>query len=231
MSFERRVHVWAHAFIPSKHPELPNYITKAENGLYVVEAPFLPPYTGTCFLTDGRDFDSSPTAPARTTVEFVLVLSAREMNVEKAEGRDFVRIGASHNVDCITGKDLRPPKAASPAGVDIGDVVKGTLSRAIFIRAATPNPFYTAGTIGGKDFGFSPDIDFSISINYNIGARVLTFAGSAGYFPAYELYYSIDGEAAVSLVRWPPYKDSTAVALFDFGTGINTQSFTEELEI
>jgi hypothetical protein len=106
---EHRIHLWVKAFIPKKHPKLPDYIVQTKSGVSAIPAPKLPgildfdKLSGTCFSTDNRDFDSSPTSSARVTLELVLVIKGRELFIESFPDRERIRIGETHNVDCISG--------------------------------------------------------------------------------------------------------------------------------
>lgn len=227
------VHIWVSAFIPNKHPMLPEYIKKTELGTWVVPAPKPPKIfdlgglAGSCFVTDNRGFEANPQASSRVTTEFKLVLNNRKLVVDSANGRDKVRIGETHNVDCLSGKDARPPQRESEKSVSIGDVRDNNgFTKVFFVRASSSNPFY-------KLLGLtvSPSIDFSYVVTYDYLKRTLNIKGTIGYFPAFEAYYSINGGAVQTLMTRNPYQDSTADSLFDFNLGINTRNFDETIKL
>lgn len=223
---EWKVHFWMKAFIPKAHQGLPNYIKRTTLGTWVVPAPTLPSLvdigslSGSCFVTDNRDFDGDPTAAARVTTEFILMIKDRKLQIKKHAERDIVRIGETHNVDCNNGKNLSPPKTEKSESVSIGNIRSSGFKRVFFVKASSSNPFYRLAGLT-----VSPAIDYSFSLTYNYLDRRLYIKGMTGYFPAFEAYYSIDDGPVQTLLRRPPHGDSTASALADFNLGINSQNF------
>lgn len=235
--FTKHVHLWMKAFIPSQHPQLPDYIKTTQIGTHVIPAPGDLPFPfkfdftqGSCFATDNRSFDSSPLASARATVELMIVISGREMSYQKVEGREVRRIGETHIVDCATGLDKSPAKTADLNGIEIGDVKKDNFSRVFYTRASVANPFYSI-LPGVVDSPMSPAIDFSFVTTYDILARSIELKGSVGYFPSFEAYYNIDGGPIKSIFQMPPYQDSTALSLFDLNLGVNTRNFAQTIRL
>jgi hypothetical protein len=242
--FQASVHFWLHAFIPSEHPSVPNYIQRTAKGTYVIPAPKTPEcpssplctaiviagekvlldLEGTCFTTDSRLFSSEPTASARMTVEFVARMTGRELRLEPAENREIRRIGETHNVDCRSGADLKAPRRASVEQISIGEVKTSALFRTVNIRGAAADPFYTLITVGGKDFGLGPHIDFELVVAYNHANRVLEVKTVLGVFPAFEAYYRVNGGPTQTAFALSPRPGSTAASLIDLGLGINTRN-------
>lgn len=132
---EWKVHFWMKAFIPKAHQGLPNYIKKTTLGTWVVPAPTLPNLvdignlSGSCFVTDNRDFDEDPAASARVTTEFILMIKDRKLQITKHPERDIVRIGETYNVDCNNGKNLRPPETEKGDSVSIGNIRSSGFTR------------------------------------------------------------------------------------------------------
>lgn len=234
---EYRIHFWMKAFIPNHHPGLPDYIKKTENGNWVIAAPSIPgseiiglgKLEGTCFVTDNRGFDKSPTASARVTIELIFVVNrkTRQVSIERAEGRDKIRIGSSHNVDCKTGKELQPPRTADISN----DVKTQDAVKIIGITASVPNPYYE---IGGSMARFAPplkSIKFDVIFEYDLFGGKVELKGDAGSFPSFEAYYKLNDGGVTSIIEWVPYKDSTAAALADLGLGINMRNFSTKISL
>lgn len=228
-----RFHFWMKAFIPNEHPEVKDSFLKTRKGTWVLRAPEIPfPGTnignlsGTCFSTDNRGFSESPLAPARITTELMLVIDSRKVSVEKADGRDIVRIGQTENVDCVSGELLQPPLQARSETVSISDVKRQQFLSVVNVRAASANPFY-------KLLGLqaAPDINYEVVFQYDILSKSLTIVGVTDYFPSFEAYYRLDDGPVTKVIAWPPYKDSTAASLFEFGLGVNTRSFEEKIKV
>jgi hypothetical protein len=229
-----KVHLWFNAFIPSVHPAIPDYIRKTQKGTYVLEAPdFIGPLKGTCFETDNRSFDLSPDASSRISVNVVLDISGAEMTVGPQPEHKMKRTGQSHNVDCDTGEELQPPKQAPEDSIVIGKVVKGDFVRTLFIDAPDANPFYPNVAIPGTHvyLGVSPDIDFKVSVRYEVARAKVFVTGTVGYFPSFEGYYSLNDGPVVPLYQLPPYEKSTAIDLIDLATGINTRNISGEIKL
>lgn len=229
-----RLHVWVRAFIPSAHPQLPDYIRRTQKGTWVIEAPIAPPMPsldvdrlrGTCFQTDNRGFDPSPVASARVTTEFVLVIEGTSARLESPPGRGQTTIGPTENVDCRTGEALQPARKASDGTARVGPVVRDGFDYSVRVTAGSPNPFYT---VGGTSI--APDIDYDIAITYNRLYRTLRFDGSAGAFPSLEAYYAVGTGPAGTALQLPPDGDATALSLFDFGLGLNMRRFNPILPL
>ncbi|MDT4832162.1 hypothetical protein FQZ97_657050 [compost metagenome] len=212
-AFESEVRFAIRAFIPSAHPEISDYIKKTDKGTFVVPAPV----GSSCYESDNRLFSSSDNTSSRVSVNILLKVSDRDMVV--VDARKVV--GETKKVDCVSGLDLEAPKRANDSTVTVGEVKKDRLSRTLFFRAATPNPFFL----------IAPKIDFSGYIKYDVLRRTITVKGMTGYFPSYEAYYSVNGGGWVKVVNLPPYKDSTAWSLTDFNMGINTRNFEGSIDL
>jgi len=223
---EWKVHFWMKAFIPKTHQGRPDYIKKTTLGTWVVPAPTLPSLvdigslSGSCFVTENRDFYEDPTAPARVTTEFILIIKDRKLEIVKNAERDIVRIGETPNVTCITGQNLRPPEVDKSDSVSIGNIRSSGFTRVFFVKASSSNPFYRLAGLT-----VSPAIDYSFSLTYNYLDRKLYITGTTGYFPAFEAYYSINDGPVQTLLKRSPHGDSTASALADFNLGLNSQNF------
>lgn len=225
---KNEIHFWMKAFIPKSHPSLPQYIKKTTSGNWVISAPQLPKFmdvkglSGTCFMTDNRGFSDNAFASARVTVDFIIEIKGRKMNLKKNKGKEFVRIGSTHNVDCNTGLNIKEPKTQSSSSVSIGKIKNRGFSNLFFVKVSSSNPFY--GSV-------SPSIDYSFTFSYNFMSRKITINGSTGYFPSFEAYYSINGEAITSLLKRSPHNDATAMSLIDLNTGFNTINFNAEIDV
>lgn len=220
--------LWFRAFIPATHPQLPGYFKTAANGLSVLEAPWQPQVgpigslSGTCFTTDQRGFSTDPAKTARATAAVTLVAQGRDLVLQDS-ARD---IGVTHNVDCRTGIELQPPKQADKATVTIGTVATSGFNKTLDLKISSPNPFYTIAGVA-----YAPRIDMTAQLTYDGLFRKLKVAGDAGYFPAFEVLYSLDGGPVTSLQDLQIYQDSTALSLFDFGVGLNMRSYSATLDL
>lgn len=233
---EEQLHIWIKAFIPNKHPELPNYFQKTSKNTWAIQAPILPlPFvdvgklSGTCFLTDNRGFDSDPKASARVSVELLLTIDKRKIQLSKYLNNEIVVIGQTENVDCSSGEQLRIPERANVNTVTIGEFKTSPGSsfiKTLNIKASSPNPYYKI-----LNYQIAPDIDFEVVIQYSITRRVVKVIGTTGYFPSFEAYYSLNGQAPRPIVQLPPYKNSTAMELFDMNLGLNKRNFEAEIPI
>lgn len=226
------VHFWMKAFIPNEHPRVLDYITRTTSGVWVIPAPKIPQLinigslSGSCFATDNRLFSIDPNASARVTTEFMILINGRDLKIENYPGRNKIRIGETHNVDCKTGKELRPPETESAETVSIGEVKSSGFNRLFFIKVTSSNPFY-------KIFGISlsPSIDYSLNFTYNSLHKKIEIKGATGFFPSFEAYYSINNGSVVTILKSEPHGDSTATSLFDLNLGINTVNFEGVIQL
>jgi hypothetical protein len=211
---QTRLHIYIRAFIPNQHPGNPGYVRSVpgQAGLFVIPSPL--PGDTSCFLTDNRMFSNNVNESSRALTEFVLVISDNTVTIEKAEGREIQRTGPTHRVDCQTGSDLVPSQTASTSNMHIGApaIANGIVQVAVDGRAN--NPLVIP----------SPDIKYSGTFTFDLQKNTLRFQGSTGIFPAYESYAQMNGGPIVTLFQNLPAKNSTAVDLIDFGTGIKLQS-------
>ncbi|ELA6661700.1 DUF3238 domain-containing protein [Vibrio alginolyticus] len=216
------------AFIPNEHPLLPNYIKKTSSGVWVIPAPStgFGELSGSCFTTDNRTFNKDPEASARVTTEFVIAISGRELMIEKYGGRDRVRLGETKNVDCKTGKQLRPTEVEDRDSVSIGEVKKKGFNRVFFVRASPSNPFYKI-----LGLSYSPAIDYSFVVTFNSLHRMIDIKGSTGYFPSFEAYYSVNSGPVIKILNREPHDRSTALSLTDLNLGVNTMNFEYQIKL
>ncbi len=224
------VHVWIKSFIPNDHPTIEHYFKKTTAGTWVVEAPSSGPINvaglnGSCFETDNRLFSIDPLVSARVTVEFVLKITDREMHVEKAEGREQIRVDATKNVDCKSGALLQPVKFSDKKYVNISDVKSMNTLRTVGVQISSPNPFYPE--VAGHSI--APRIDFQIVFEYDNLERKVRIKGVTGAFPSFEAYYAHDDGPVETIVQFAPEK--SAWSLVDFGTGVNTRNFKAEIDL
>lgn len=228
------IHILMRAFIPKSLQSPANYIKKTSSGTSVIPAPGinvagvnLGYLSGTCFTTDDRDFATDIVASARITVEFNIAFQGRrEISVEKVDGREIVRVGETHNVDCISGKDLKPPQREELTSVQVGTVRKNGFLRIFNVKGMSGNPFYRIAGVG-----IAPKIDMEVVFEYNPLTLTLDLHGVIGTFPAFEGYYNGKGESAKTIVQMPPEAGATAINLLDLGTGINTRNFNATIDL
>ena len=231
------VDIWFRYFIGDKHPSLPNYIKRTENGLTVIEAPpvLLPApivfdeinrLRGTCFTTDQRSFSPSEVASARVTVNLRLKFVGRELLVQDIPNKLKVVIGQTRNVDCKTGQDLVPPRKAEASDVKITDVRKLEFLRNFSFRVSASDPFYT---VLGRSV--APTITSEILFQYEVAPQILKLTGTYGDFPWFEAYYRIDDGSIKKIIQAGPKDGSGAFSLLNMGLGINLRNFTHEIEI
>lgn len=222
--------VWISAFIPDRHPTLQGYISKTRAGTSVIGAPRIPGFTGTCFATDDRWFKAEPNASARIRVRVKLEINGPSMSILGTPERF---IGESHHVDCTSGEALSSPRRASNVSISVGDVSRDNFRRALFVRAAVANPYFPHISVSAANMTLSssPDIDFSISIQYDVRRGEVVVEGTVGYFPAFEAYYILDSGPPVELFRLPPNKGATAFSLIDLSLGINTRNVSGTIDV
>lgn len=232
---QTRVRVWFDAFIDPTHPKDKDFSRKTEAGTRVIEAPDLwapgldiGALRGTCFSTDERTFDASPTASARGRVDFtVLFKGRRAIEVVPSPGREATRfIGKTRNVDCRTGKDLRPAESAGLDGIEIGPVRENGFLKLFNVRASIGDPFYKVLSLP-----VAPKLDFEFVFEYSVTGLKARIYGSTGIFPSFEGYYQIDDGPVVTFLRRPPRDDATPLHLFDMGAGFNTVNFSHEIDL
>jgi hypothetical protein len=228
------IHIWLRAFIPNSLQSPSDYIKKTTNGLAVISAPGvniagvnIGPLSGTCFTTDNRGFDSSPNASARVSVNFNLVIHGhREISVEKVGSQNIVAVGETHNVDCTTGRDLRPPQQEDATSVNISDVKQNGFLRIFNVKAMSGNPFYRVFGVG-----VAPKIDIEVVFEYDPLTLSLTLHGVIGNFPSFEAYYSVANGPTTMIENLPPTPGSTALSLIDLGTGLNMRNFEDRIQL
>lgn len=222
---EERIHFLVKAFIPNSLPVNPDYVMRVPAARRGRSSKTMIPHpvpNGLCFMTDNRGFSNEPSASARLTTEFILVLSESDARVEKAGGRDIHRCDATEKVQCVTGAVLetataKPRTAIFRESYGIGrPAVSGTKYQVAF-QASAPNPLTIAG--------FTPDIDYSFDLTFDSMSKELKFRATTGVFPAFEAYARLnDGDTVPLFQRMPTGK--SVKALYDGGTGLGTQTIT-----
>jgi hypothetical protein len=228
--------VWFDAFIDPVNPTVKDFSHITSSGTKVISAPdvWAPPgfdiksLKGTCFSTDERSFDPSPTASARGRVDFlVLFQSRRQFTIQNSPGRDALKfVGVTRNVDCKTGTDLRAPASADISGIAIGDVKQNGFLKLFNVRASIGDPFYKILSLS-----VAPKLDFEFVYEYSITKLSVRIYGSTGTFPSFEGYYQINGGKIVNFLKRPPADGATPLSLFDFGLGINTENFEYVIDL
>jgi len=226
-----RVHFWVKAFIPKSHPTNPTYVRPVPGAANKWMIPG-PTAVDQCFFTDHREFSFDPSASARVTTEFFLVINGSTASTEVAVPAPHIHTaGISTKTNCTTGAIIaerpgifsRLHSIGSTAPEDsIGrPAVAGTQAQVIFGVAIT-NPFAPPGV--------SPAIDYSIDYTYDTSTKGLVFAATLGDFPAYEGYAQLGNGPVVTVFRARPTA-STAWGLYDFGTGLNTRRLTGQVTL
>ena len=225
---DRNVHVWIKAFISPPEGASATF-EKTGGGKWGLRAPLsiMPLLPKGCFGIDDRDFSNDPNASARVTFEANLLVKAREMQVLDYGGKKKIRIGSTTNFDCQTGAELQLSKSAAESTVTISSVKKSPNGRLFTfnVRASSPNPYY--------DFGvpLAPRIDFEAVFQFNVITQKLTITGTTGVFPSFEMYYALNGGAAVTVFKRAPATGVGPGSLADFGTGVNTVNFKEVINL
>lgn len=235
-SADTKIRIWFDAFIDPIHPGIADFSHATTSGRKVIKAPdaWAPPgfdikqLKGTCFSTDDRSFDPSPTASARGRVDFVIDFAGRRsFSVKTSPGRPKMKfIGLTRNLDCISGNDLRSPQAASDDGIDIGDIKSSGFLKLFNVRGSIGDPYYK---VLGIDL--APKIDFEFIFEYSVTGLSARIYGSTGVFPSFEGYYQINDEPVVAFLKRAPNKDATPFSLFDFGTGFRTTNFEQKIDL
>lgn len=223
---DRRVHVWIKAYIapPTGDSSL---FTKTSGGKWGLRAPLsgAPLLPKGCFGIDERSFSLDPEASARVTFEANLLIKARDMQVLNEANRNQVRIGSTTNFDCQTGTQLQEAKSASTTTVTVGSVKKSPDGKLLTfnVRASSSNPFYNFG------IPLAPRIDFEAVFQFNVITQKLKIFGTTGVFPSFEMYYAVNRGAPIAIFKRAPAAGVGPGSLADFGTGINTLNFEQEI--
>lgn len=212
---DRYVDVWIRVFIPKALSSPPGAVLKTDNGLYVISAPALGGFGGTCFTTDQREF--SPDIGVSSRVVVNLRISVQGRNIKLGQIGDFpqVVIGETHNVDCKSGKDLKAPMKADARDTTISDVVAGEFYRNFSVRISAGDPFYTLFGVG-----IAPKIDSEILFSYDVSTRKLKVSGTYQVFPSFEIYYKKKGGQVKKILAESPAEGSGPFSMFDFGTAL-----------
>lgn len=191
-----------------------------------------------CYETDNRGFSSDRAAPARLTLDVTLTVDAGSQKVAPTTGTAAYRSGPTRHVDCKTGADLEPPATSDPYAVltlpNGTAIPPGSGSRLEPARISGSDViFFVRGRAGNPltPEKLTPAIDFAGTLRFNPKTRKLRFEGSAGDFPAFEGYASLNGGPARQLFRLVPAKDSTVWSLADLDLGFNSRSFTAEIDL
>jgi len=200
------VRIWVKAFIPKEHPERPGYLIKTKKGTWVVKSPIS---SEGCFESDNRLFSKDPNASARVTVDIRLRAKGNRLQIKNK----LVKIGQTHYVDCMTGKNLKKPRRQSKDSVIIGDVKSIGKLNILNIKIGSSNPFLA-----------SPNIDYEMVVEHHVDKNKLVLKPVVGYFPSFEAYYQIGKGSIKNLHKTPPHKGSTAWSLIDLGLGFNTRN-------
>jgi hypothetical protein len=232
-AYEKKVRIYIRSFIPNEIPSIKDDLVTVGSHTFL-KAPNVPlaglkigEFYGTCFSTDDRSFDAAPGKSARVTVDFVLKFtSRREFTVQQSPGNtDTKFVGLTRNVRCTTGFDLRTPERGSASRITIGEVKKNEFLRILHVGAAVGDPFYTLA-----GFNVAPDIDMAFVFTYNPLKLELDVKGTIGVFPAFEGYYSIDGEPK-ELFTAPPAEGATPWSLPDLLLGINSRNVRKTIDL
>ncbi len=223
------IHVWANAFIPKEHPQLPDYITRTTTGTFTIRTPSIAALSlseqeralvGTCFLSDNRSFSTDPLASSRMSVEFDLIVEGRDLSIKPHAGRPIIRASPSTNVECASGA-LLSKKRNNKLVAEVGDVKKSNFERSVFLKASAGNPY----------FAVSPKIDITISIQYFLLDRSLDIKGTIGNFPSFESYYQLNDGTVMRIMTVGPSGTSTADSLFDGNIGVNSRNFSQTIKL
>lgn len=228
-----QVDFWFRSFIANNHPTIPGYISKTQNGKFVLHAPNIPaPFMdinrlkGTCFTTDQRDFSSAIEESARVGVYIRLFVRGRELKIGQINSIPNILIGDTHNVDCISGKDLVPSVKADSSGTSISDVKSQEFSRNFSIRISAGDPFYKVLGVA-----VAPKISSEILFVFDVSTKRIKITGTVEDFPWFEGYYRINDGKIKTLIRRTPANEASALSLFDFGLGLHTTNFIEEINL
>lgn len=196
-----KLHVWIRAFIPAGVP------TSA---------------AGRCFKTDERTFDESPTASARITTEFSLVVSGTSVTAEKFAGRPFYRAGESIELNCQNGSVVAR-RTADVSGMKIGKPAFADNVAQVIGAASAANPL-TPPVL-------SPHVDYDFDIKWNVPGKSVKVRFTVGRFPAFEAYAQADNGQVIKLFSAPPDPGASPYALYDIGVGANARVYQATLNL
>jgi hypothetical protein len=228
---QERLHIWVKAFIPSSLAGDSEYVKPVPNrpGCFMIPDPVSPNIS---YLTDNRGFSSNPTASARLTTEFVLVIDESSARIEKANGREYHRCDPSERLNALTGATIAKA-TATPSVPGTGEFfsiggphVAGSKTQVIF-QCSAKNP-----VLEGKVFALvAPNIDYSLDLTYDRSTKHLTYRGSIGRFPSFEAYVSRGNGPTKTLFRESPPPGADARALYDLGTGVGDRAVSGEVVV
>jgi hypothetical protein len=145
------------------------------------------PGVSDCYLTDNRGFSSNPAASSRLhsmcEIDLApLAIAAQTHRCDPTVEIDCEDFTTDCNRSASTSRMKFEPASASKALMTIT---------------------YSGAASNGCFFG-APDIDIIGTIAVDLGTATLTFDGKCEPFPAFEMYMSVDGGSAKTLVQRLP---------------------------
>ncbi len=192
--------IWMKAFIPNVDLDIVVPVPNSSN-LSMIPGPSLAgmPLDSTCYNTNNRGFDSSSDAEAKITVivEFD-IFSPGVANFSEQEPQ----IGQTLQYNCSTGEVLNSGTASNKL-VSINNPVMNGNTIDFSIDAEAANPLVN----------LSPSIKIHGTISIETSSRTISFNGTVGRFPSYEIYASVDQADPIAVLQISPDHDSSPWSL------------------
>jgi hypothetical protein len=194
---------WFNAFIP-------NSVCTKKGSLFVITVPGstlpgtpAPPFPTMRFFTgDQRDFSSDIGASARMHSEVTIaglgsdprIVSQKQLCGASHEVDDDGNIIATDTAgtDDMKFFDLRGPQTVDPNGGIVDNGIPGSVQIGLVGSASLPL------------VALAPDIDYLGTLIIDRWEGNVLFKGLCDRFPAYELYYRVNGGPPITLARIPP---------------------------
>ena len=242
---EDELRIWIKAFIPNELPANKKWSRRipGQKDRWIFRGPkLLGPNVG--FETDHRGFSNDPRAEAKVTTDFTLRFDGEKAEMSPP-GSIAHQPGTSRRVDYETGEVQKQAKGefswggralGSPAVADGQVQIKGGMSiknplaypdaavTRLLLWASLPLFWvFWASALWHGDRAvahlarkFAPYIDYSFDFTYAKDSRGLSYRFTAGQFPAFEAYASLNGSPTRELLTLMPESESP-VTLYDLG--------------
>jgi hypothetical protein len=186
--------MWLNAFIPSSA-----CITKGD--LFVVAGPPIP--QPRFFSGDQREFSDDREAGARMHSEVRIEgLATETPNIaarinrcgesQEIDDDGNVIASATANADRMFFTNLRGSQSVDPDGGGVVDGVAGSIQIDV------------VGSAGMPLIAVAPDIDYSGTFTIDRAEGNVLFRGAVSQFPAFEIYFSVNDGAPVTLAQLAP---------------------------
>lgn len=192
------VKFWVNAFIPSSLHGAFTVPKGSYQGRQVFKAPPLPFHYNSCFETDEREFSNK--LPASSRVQVIGEFNTASKTLLPTSG---LFGGETFEIDC-TSCDSKCKSGVTPRGAGLKLAAGATDSVAdVGIECFANDPCVTG----------SPDITIRGTFSLNIAKRTFRYSINTTFFPAIEMYMSVDNGAAVTLFTQKPSYHSVFILM------------------